>query len=65
MLFFVAFFYRVLTDFGSNSDTVSNKSLQFCLEMVDFYVEEQIKEELDVEFLNTPDRKEIINTMLN
>lgn len=36
---------------GAISDTSFNKSLKFCLELVDMYVEEQTKEELNVETL--------------
>lgn len=33
------------------SDTTFNKSLKFCLDLIDLYVEEQIDEELDIESL--------------
>ncbi|GEM_PF-121318 len=36
---------------GSISDTVFNKSFKFCLELVNLYVEEQTKEELDIKEL--------------
>ena len=36
---------------GSISDTLFNKSLKFCLALVDRYVEEQTKEDLDIEAL--------------
>ena len=39
------------SEVGSLSDTLFNKSLKFCIDMVDFYVEEQIKEELDIDAL--------------
>jgi len=39
------------SEVGAISDTSFNKSLKFCLELVDFYVENQTKEELDVETL--------------
>lgn len=36
---------------GSISDTSFNKSLKYCLELVDLYVERQTQEELDIETL--------------
>ena len=38
---------------GSISDTSFNKSLKYCLELVDLYVEEQTQNELDIEGLAT------------
>ena len=39
------------SEVGSIADTSFNKSLKFCLELVDLYVEEQTKEELDINAL--------------
>jgi len=39
------------TEVGTISDTSFNKSLKFCIELVDLYVEEQTKEELVIEAL--------------
>jgi hypothetical protein len=36
---------------GSIADTVFNKSLKYCLELVDLYVEEETNKELDIEAL--------------
>ena len=36
------------TEHGSISDTVYNKNLNFCLQLVDLYVEEKTKEELEI-----------------
>ena len=36
---------------GSISDTSFNKSLKYCLELVELYVEEQTQKELDIESL--------------
>ena len=39
------------SEVGSISDTSFNKSLKFCLDLMDIYVEEQTKEDLDIETL--------------
>jgi hypothetical protein len=39
------------SEIGAIADTSFNKSLKYCLELVDIYVEEQTKEELDIEAL--------------
>jgi len=39
------------SEFGSISDTLFNKSLKFCLDLIDLYVEEETKEELDIDAL--------------
>ena len=39
------------TEVGAISDTSFNKSFQFCLNLVDLYVEEKTKEEYDIEVL--------------
>lgn len=48
------------SEVGSISDTTFNKSLKFCLELVDLYVEEELNKELDLEALTVSARKKFI-----
>ena len=48
---------------GSIVDTVYNRNLKFCLELVDIYVEENTKEELDIELLSFSAKEKLQNTV--
>lgn len=49
------------SEVGSISDTTFNKSLKFCLELVDLYVEEELNKELDLEALTVSARKKFVS----
>jgi uncharacterized protein YvpB len=49
------------TENGSIADTAFNKSLKYCLELVDLYVEQKISEELDIETLSLSAQQKIVS----
>ena len=55
------------SEVGSISDTSFNKSMKFCFELMDIYVEEQTKEELDIEALalSAKEKQDLLFKMKN
>ena len=49
------------SEVGSISDTSFNKNLKFCLQLIDIYIEEQMKEELDIELLTSSAKKKLVS----
>jgi len=49
---------------GSLCDTVSNKNLKFCLDLVEHYVEDKTKNELNIEFLSLTASEKLQSTVI-